>query len=211
MALVGKKTIIVTAILLFCIIAYLTVGFLIDAFADLFTPDEIKQIHYTRAKILYHTDHEKLLKICRERIAAYNKTFPDDLPEQIDPPEQTNPPAGLMPGLGAVRVGFASKRTYMRILDLTPTFVYIYRDSIYLEMCTGFSRTGLMAFPKGVEGHGDLKLLDGLWYHDGGFSHNPDFSVYLERLKQYDLEELKQFSFSQVMGEQTFLEKLFDK
>ena len=64
----------------------------------------------------------------------------------------------------------------------------ISRKMIYLEMCTGFHSVGVAAFPEGVEGHGDMKLIDGLWYSDAGFRHDPNFAGYLERLRHYKVE-----------------------
>ena len=51
-------------------------------------------------------------------------------------------------------------------------------------MCTGFYSVSLTAFPEGVEGHGDIKLIDGLWYSDDGFRKYQNFLDHLEKLKE---------------------------
>jgi hypothetical protein len=180
MLVMSKKIKVLTVI--FSIIAILSIGLWVsyNAFLDLITPEEIKQIHQTRAKLLYHTDHQEVLRICREKLARYNKKISDKNKKQPD----YNPDLGPMGGARG-----PSKKTYMHILDLRPTFVYIHPEMIHLEMCTGFYSVGLNAFPENVEGHGDLKLLDGLWYSDDGFRKYPNFSDYLEELKDYQLNE----------------------
>ena len=91
------------------------------------------------------------------------------------------------PGFGSVED--TPTKTHMQILDLNPTFVYISKTSIDIELCTGFYSISIMAFPEGVEGYGDLKLIDGLWYNDNGFRKYPNFSEYLEQLKEYKFKE----------------------
>ena len=181
MPFMSKKIKVLTVI--FSIIAILSIGLWIsyNTFLELLTPKEIKQIHHTRAKLLYHTDHEEVLRICREKLAAYNQSFPDNSQGEIDSTVESGP--------GFSSIEDVPKRTYMHILDLRPTFVYISPKMTHIEMCTGFYSVGLHAFPEGVEGHGDLKLLDGLWYSDDGFRKYPNFSDYLEELKDYQLNE----------------------
>ena len=177
MPFLKKITKILVSILLLCIILSVLISLFygwLFLFAD-FAPEPIKQKAYIRAKVLYGTDHEELLRVCREKLEAYDKLFPEDSQKQIDSTVESVP-------------GFATrddhkKKTYMKILDLKPTFVYISTRYLDIEMCTGFYRIGLTVFPEGIEGHGDMKLLDGLWYNDAGFDHDPNFSEYLERLK----------------------------
>jgi len=195
MALIGKKSKIIVFILSFILILCVGIWVLFNVFLD-FCPEPLKQINHTRAKVLYHTDHKELLRKCREKLAAYNKTFNDDNNDNEEIPftAQTSPDNSQNqidsneewgPGLGPK--GDAPKKTYMRILDLNPTFVYISRTSITLELCTAFYSVSVTAFPEGIEGYGELKLIDGLWYNDAGLRHDPNFSVYLEKLKEYDI------------------------
>ena len=181
MPFIKKITNILVGILLFCIILCVPIWFFYGwLFAD-FTPEPIKQIHNTRAKVLYHTDHDELLRVCREKLAAYNKSFPDDSQKQIDSDVES------VPGFGTR--DDHTKKTYMKILDLNPTFVNISRKMIHLELCTGFYSVRVTAFPEGVEGFGNIKLIDGLWYSDDGFRKYPNFSDYLERLRDYNYEK----------------------
>ena len=169
-------------------------------YADAITPEPLKQRDYIRAKLLYHTNHEELLRLCRQKLAAYNKSFNDDKSSEHEIPKTSQASLDnsqeqvdfIMPGEpGFATGGDLPKRIYMKILDLNPTFVKISKRYIDIEMCTGFYSISILAFPEGIEGYGDLKLIDGLWYFDAGFDNNPGFSDYLEKLKQYDLEELK--------------------
>ena len=172
---------ILISILLCCIILGIPIWFFYGwLFAD-FTPEPIKQKAYIRAKVLYNTDHEELLRVCREKLAAYQKLFPEDSQKQLDSDMESWPGNGVEDD--------HLKKTYMKILDLNPTFVKISTRYLDIEMCTGFYTIGLTVFPEGIEGHGDMKLLDGLWYNDAGFDHDPNFSEYLERLKDYNPEK----------------------
>jgi hypothetical protein len=180
MPFMSKKIKVLAVVFLIIVILCIALWILFNAFLVGITPNEIKQIHHTRAKLLYHTDHEEVLRICREKLASYNEKISDKSKKQSD----YNPDLGPMGGAKG-----PWKRTYMHILDLRPTFVDIDPEMIHLEMCTGFYSVGLHAFPEGVEGHGDLKLLDGLWYSDDGFQKYPNFSDYLEELKDYRLNE----------------------
>ena len=164
------------------------------------TPESLKQLNYTRAKLLYHTDHEELLKKCREKILKYNESLSDDredneVAQLIDQPssgvsqEDSNSIEGLIPGLPPT--DGPTKRTYMRILDLKPRIVYISPKRLTLRFGPTFYSVSVTAFAEGVEGHGDLKLIEGLWYRDDGFHKHANFYDYLEKLKECDLEDLK--------------------
>gem|GEM_PF-3176410 len=197
MAFIGKKLKIIVFILSFILILCVGIWVLFNVFLD-FCPEPIKQINHTRAKVLYHTDHKELLRICREKLAAYNKTISDDKSSNEESPfnSQTSPDGYQKqidsneesgPGFGPIED--TPRKTYMRILDLKITFVTITRRWIDLELCTGFYSVSVMAFPEGIEGYGDLKLIDGLWYNDAGFRNDPNFSDYLEKLKDYDIKK----------------------
>ena len=207
MRFIGKKTKIISCILiLIIIISFVLIRFSLNAFLDFMTPESLKQLNYTRAKLLYHTDHEELLKKCREKILKYNESLSDDredneVPQLIDQPpsgvsqEDSNSIEGLMPGLPPT--DGPTKRTYMRILDLKPRKVYISPKSITLCFGPTFYSVSVTAFAQGDEGYDDLeltdgfKLIDGLWYSDDGFHKHTNFSDYLEKLKECDLEDLK--------------------
>ncbi|MBN1819053.1 MAG: hypothetical protein JW828_16965 [Sedimentisphaerales bacterium] len=176
-----KKTVVYVSLCF--VVLCVVVWFLFNAFSDFITPEPIKQINQIRVKVLYHTNHEELLKACRDKLATYNNSLPDEKIKN----EGITTTVKSGPGFGTGED--IPQKTHMKILDLKPTFVEISRKMIHLEMCTGFYSVSVSAFPDGVEGFGDLKLIDGLWYSDDGFRKNPDFSKYLEQLKEYRFEE----------------------
>jgi hypothetical protein len=51
------------------------------------------------------------------------------------------------------------------IRELHPTWITTDKDRVRVELHGGFDHYGVLAFPKGVEGDGTKKLIDGLWYY----------------------------------------------
>jgi hypothetical protein len=181
MPAIQKKTIVYVSLCV--VILCMGIWFLFNKYSDLIMPEPLKQIDQIRAKVLYHTNHEELLKVCRDKLTTYNNSFPNEKVKN----EGISATVESGPGFGAGED--VPQKTHMKILDLKPTFVKISRKVIHLEMCTGFYSVRVSAFPEGVEGFGDLKLIDGLWYSDDGFRKHPNFSDYLKQLKSYELKE----------------------
>jgi hypothetical protein len=49
--------------------------------------------------------------------------------------------------------------------ELGTSYVSVSKDIVRVELHGGFDHYGVLAFPEGVEGHGDRKLMEGLWYY----------------------------------------------
>lgn len=136
------------------------------------------EIERERKKLIYETDHYKLLSACRSLIdeAREGKWRVDryclidirdcnaEYKEQI-------------------------KKFPKEILGLKPTCVIIMEDKIRIEMYGGILHLGLIAsytdqLDKDYEKFfGNKKLIDGLWYYDDGYRKNPEFEKYIESLR----------------------------
>ncbi|MCK5269345.1 MAG: hypothetical protein KAJ46_01115 [Sedimentisphaerales bacterium] len=129
-------------------------------------PRELAEIDQRRILILYHTDHNALLKKCRKLMEEIK--LDDIVTKPLDAPD---------PQLKKF------KHYRKKILNLNPTFVYVYPNMVNIEMCVTSFSVSISAFPENVEGWGDKKLLNGLWYNDKGYSMVSNFEKYLQSLK----------------------------
>jgi len=58
------------------------------------------------------------------------------------------------------------------IRDIEPATIRFdleYEGDVWIELWPGPSWYGVVAYPEGQQGSGDIKLIDGLWYHDGDY------------------------------------------
>lgn len=100
--------------------------------------------------LFYETDYEELLTACRElsQRVAEGDLKPKQYRVFCDEPD---PNVSTFPQV---------------ILDLEPMLVYIETDGmIDLQLLPAFNFFGVRASPKGQEGWGDVKLIEGLWYY----------------------------------------------
>lgn len=121
---------------------------------------------HARVRLLCETDHQELLEACRElsRRAAKGELKPGDYHVLIEP----SPEASTFP---------------QPILDLKPSYVYIYEDGgVRLEMLGGLGHFGVQAYPKEFNEpyanfrYGDRELIPGLWYYDDAHDDNPNYA-----------------------------------
>lgn len=183
-----SKTII--TIIVLCIAVVIICWYLYNLYLGFWVPDQIKNIGKIRAQVLYHTDHEELLKVCRKKIADYNEFMTDQYVNGDDnqaivhkPGEfESNKEQQYDPGMDPKRRLDRYRLSDINILGLDVTFAYVYRDRMDLELCTAFYSVSLQVFAEGVKECGDMMIIEGLWYNDVGFQKHSNFSEYLEKL-----------------------------
>lgn len=134
----------------------------------------------SRVQLLCKTDHQDLLKACR------------DLSRQVAEGD-------LSPGDYGIRDGRRSREISSfpkQILNLRPNCVYIDKDGrVVLTFAYGrLGRFGVQAYPKDYENYkesiikftygGHRELIPGLWYYDDGYVDNPEYDKKIEALLQ---------------------------
>lgn len=127
-----------------------------------------------QVRLLCETDHQVLLEACRE------------LSRRVATGE-------LKPGRYYVRRDRAPEASTFPqpILDLRPSYVYIYDDAgVRLEMLGGLDHVGVQAYPEDFKepypnfSYGGKELIPGLWYYDDGYEGNPKHQKKIEALLQ---------------------------
>jgi len=119
--------------------------------------------------LLYQTDHTLLLEQCRTKMENYRSSRPEKEVNDIVHEDFIRSQRGI--------------KIYNKLFNLPVSTYYIDGKSILLEFHSGFESVEVVAFAENSWGHGDIKLIDGLWYNDEGFRKKQNFSDYLERLK----------------------------
>jgi len=89
-----------------------------------------------RETLLNHSDHGAIPAACRDLMRKYPG-------EEID---------GQDPRLPAI------------LRELGTSYVSVSEGAVHVELHGGFDHYGVSAFAEGVEGGGDRKLIEGLWY-----------------------------------------------
>ena len=124
-----------------------------------FTKKWSQQAARGRHHLFFETDYQELLAACR------------DLSQRTAAGE-------LRSGQYNVYCGKRDPETLsfqQVILDLKPAHVFTnwHGDGeVITELMPGPEWLGVTAFPEGSEGHGAVKLIEGLWYFDPGYQHN---------------------------------------
>lgn len=95
-----------------------------------------------RDRLLHHTDHHALLKVCRELMRKHPKT-------RIREPDSDPRVPEIIRRLGASSIA-------------------IEPDHVHIELHGGFDHYGVDAFAEGADRERGLKLVDGLWYYSEG-------------------------------------------
>ena len=132
---------------------------------------DIKRLESRRSVLLYQTDHQALLKACREiseRVTSgeikvkYNHTYyshSGDLDQE--------------------------KKLFPKpILDLAPSQVYIENNGMVNVMMSPVVPYGVRVYPTGMKRdyYDDLELIPGLWYYDQDFVSHPEHKKEIEEL-----------------------------
>jgi hypothetical protein len=99
-----------------------------------------------RNMLLHDLDHSAVLAACREMMAD---------------------PTGYRTMEYSAGLDLRDHNIPAIIRDLGPAYVGVGDTFVQIEMHGGFNHFGLRAFAEGVEGGGNQKLIEGLWfYHD---------------------------------------------
>ena len=173
----GNKKKILKRIVIIVVIAF-AISFVLPVAYSPWTPLAFfvmgHQAKRMRVRLLCKTDHQALLEACREVLRR----------------------GDLKPG-PRHRVRDAQRRPEVSrlpqpILDLGPSYVRIDDIDGYmtLEMHGGMDHFGVYAYPEDYQKpfrnfeYRDRKLIEGLWYYDDGYLHNPEYDKRVEALIQ---------------------------
>ena len=134
---------------------------------------QTRDVRQRNVLLLYETDHKALLEACRKVLkeAREGKWEYRQYPIRYIP----DPNNDKLPE---------------PILRLNPTYIWIGEDNMMIEMLGGLAHFGIVAFSES-EGHGDKKLLDGLWYYSDGYHEVPDYEKVVESWRPKSKEQEK--------------------
>ena len=136
-----------------------------------------KDVKQRQARLLYETDHQALLKACRE------------LSRQVARGD-------LKPGRYSIRRGPDPDISQFPqpILDLAPSYVYIDENDsgrVMVEMYGVLYHFGVEAYTEDYKKpsfvgfkFGDKELIPRLWYYDDGYQEHPEYDKKIEALIQ---------------------------
>jgi hypothetical protein len=123
-------------------------------------------------RLLCKTDHKALLEAGREVLSQVH----------IEPTPDGIRTLGAFPVPGQVKIPKAIRR-------LRPRGVLVSYDGyLIIMMSSAMDHFGVRIYPEGFQPpepgfrYGDRKLLDGLWYYDEAYRHNPRFDEQIEAL-----------------------------
>lgn len=134
-----------------------------------FMDKTINELAVKKQRLLYRTDHDELLKACRQVIARYN----NGAYSKIDIRDASAKDLGQIPQI---------------ILDLEPVYVWPSENCVMVALIGGLDHAGATAYlndKEAVAGDDDLKLIDGLVYYDDGLREaDDDYRDYLDSLEE---------------------------
>lgn len=169
-----KKALVIAAVIILAVVIF--VGYMVGDYLIIHGPVffGIRDAQRKQVSLLYKTDHQALLKACRElsrRVAAEDlKSGTYRIRTDRDP---------------------AISQFPQPILDLKPNYVYIDENDsgrVMLEMHGGFAHFGVLAYTEDYKKpswseYGDKELIPGLWYYDDGYNENPKYDKTIETLR----------------------------
>ena len=133
----------------------------------------IKETQQRRVQLLCKTDHEALLKAGRKIL--------NQIPE-----DYLNTDGKRVAGVRHLPKGVQIPKT---IQDIRPRgFLVDYDGYLIMEMHGGMDHFGVRMYPQDYQEpdryfkYGDRELLDGLWYYDDGYIHNPEYDKRIDAL-----------------------------
>lgn len=165
--------IVILVVTLVCILVFQRCG----PFSRTFKPPGMNQAQQRRILLLYHTDHEALLKAGRQILSQGPKDTMNYRYYGIIY-------LGGFPVPRGVRIPKVIRdlRTYATRINFT--------GYLFLEMQGGVTGFGVRIYPEGFKApsryfsYGDRELLPGLWYYDYGYRHNPQYDKRIESVIQ---------------------------
>ena len=123
-----------------------------------------------KQKLLYQTDHQELLKACRQVITRYNDRVYSRAKININDASAND-----------------LKQIPRIILDLEPVYIWIHNDRVMVALMGGMDHAGVTAYMnsgEAVASDDDFVLIDGLLYYDDGLREaDDDYKDYLKSLK----------------------------
>ena len=129
-----------------------------------------EELAVKKQKLLYQTDHQELLKACRQVITRYNDGVYSRAKINI-----IDAPANDL------------KQIPQIILDLEPVYIWIHKDMVMVALIGGMNHAGVTAYMnngEAVVSDDDFVLIDGLLYYDDGLREaDDDYKDYLKDLK----------------------------
>jgi len=133
---------------------------------------QVDESRRARERLLSETDHELLLEAGRESLRQHKG----------DPVVH--------------KVGHRPKSTVVQqfpkvILDLAPEAIFIEGDRIVIDMFSnGLDHFGVFVYPEDFEGpkKGDRMLIEGLWYYDDKYIHDPKYDQWVDRMIKREQE-----------------------
>jgi len=135
----------------------------------------IKDAQQRRVLLLCQTDHGALLRAGREILRQVPKNLMNPRPDGIRHLGEFGVPDGI--------------QIPQAIRDLKPRACLISTDGyVTLEMHGGMDHFGVRIYPENYKEpdryfkYGDRELLDGLWYYDDGYIHNPEYDKRINSL-----------------------------
>ncbi|MHC4694184.1 MAG: hypothetical protein ACYS67_15690 [Planctomycetota bacterium] len=137
---------------------------------------QTRDVPQRQVLLLYETDHKALLEACRKVLkeAREGKWEYRQYPIRYIPDPNTD-------------------KLPEPILRLNPTYIWIGKDSMMIEMLGGLAHFGVTAFSEESEFEGleGKKLLDGLWYYSDGYHEVPDYDKVVESWRPKSKEKEK--------------------
>jgi len=135
-----------------------------------FITETIKELTVKKQKLLYQTDHQELLKACRQVITRYNDRVYSRAKININDASAND-----------------LKQIPRIILDLEPVYIWIHNDRVMVALMGGMDHAGVTAYMnsgEAVASDDDFVLIDGLLYYDDGLREaDDDYKDYLKSLK----------------------------
>lgn len=136
-----------------------------------FMNKSLNELAAKKQRLHHQTDHQMLLRACREVIARYN--------DGVFSTSHIN--------IGDKRYAKDMKNIPEIILNLEPVSVSIEKNWVMVALIGGLDHAGVRAYLKdeeAVTGNDDFKLIDGLLYYDDGLREaDADYREYLDSLK----------------------------
>ncbi|MHC4117356.1 MAG: hypothetical protein ACYSWO_07590 [Planctomycetota bacterium] len=135
-----------------------------------FMNQTIRELAVKKQRLLYRTDHDALLKACRQAIARYNNgAYSKAKVNMID---ASSSDLEQIPRI---------------ILDLEPVYVWFSKDRVMVALTGGMDHAGVYGYAKSEDEvlHDDqIRLINGLVYYDDGLREaDDDYKDYLKSLE----------------------------
>lgn len=131
----------------------------------------IEELAVKKQRLLHQTDHNELLKACRQIVLRYN--------EGVFSKAKIN--------IGDNQFTKDLKHIPEIILNLEPVYIWLEKNRVIVALIGGMDHAGVIAYMNNEEAvvrDDDMKLIDGLQYYDDGLREaDDDYKEYLNSLQ----------------------------